>query len=341
MQGAAGLTRSPHVVMEDAIRIRELQARAKRLLQNGANGESLEVIDLAIREQPDNADSHAIRGAALNRLGRGEESRAAFEHAVLLAPNEARHRFNLASQLRSMGLVDEALEAAEQAKLLDPDLPQLRELLEDLRSATPSYADAERPAGAVDPAPSPADTEPEPLPPVMEPAPSAEAAAAEPPTIQKWNWGAFWLTGLWAISHRLYVAGIAIFLAHIVSLLVYGVIAVRVIPPIVEHQVTVGTDLPQEDVERIMAPYAIAANVAQLLGLASLAAAIWFGASGNRWAWRARPFRDVDHFFAVQRLWAIWAWVAVGVSVLLSCLFFIVIIASAASQLPVAPDGAE
>ena len=325
--------------MEDAIRIRELQARARKLIESGAYGEALEVVDQAIQEQPDSAACQAIRGAALSRLGRAEDSRAAFEHAVQLEPNEARHRFNLASQLRSMGLAREALEAAEQAAALNPDLPQLRQLLEDLRAESPSSEEAAHSENEVEAALSPAGTEPEPLPPpIAESAATDDSADAEPMAIRKWNWGAFWLTGLWAISHRLYVPGVAIFLAHIVSLLIYGVVSVRTIPPIVEHQLTSGTEMAQEQVERIMAPYAVPANVAQLLSLMALVAAIWFGASGNRWAWRARPFRDVGHFFAVQRLWMVWAWIAVGATILLSCLFFIAVAASAASQLPLTPQ---
>ncbi len=328
--------------MEDSTRLRELQTRAKRLIDSGAHGEALAIIDQVIQEHPESAACHAIRGAALSRLGRAEESRAAFERAVLLEPNEARHHFNLASQLRGMGLMSEALEAAEQASVLNPELPQLRELLGDLRMESPPSEDATYRGSAVEDVPSSAGNEAEPPPPpIMESAASAELADGEPLAIRKWNWGAFWLTGLWAISHRLYVAGIAIFLAHIVSLVVYGVITVQVIPPIVKHQVTVGTEMAPEDVERLMAPYAVPANIAQLLGLAALVAAIWFGASGNRWAWRARAFRDVDHFFVVQRLWMVWAWIVVGAAILLSCLFFIVIIASVASNLPLTPQGAE
>ncbi len=32
----------------------------------------------------------------------------------------------------------------------------------------------------------------------------------------------------------------------------------------------------------------------------------WLGAKGSAWAWRNRPWRDIEHFRGVQRRWAIW-----------------------------------
>lgn len=322
--------------MEDETRVRELQTRAKRLIEGGAHGEALRIIDEAIEQKPDSAPCHAIRGAALSRLGRADESRAAFERAVLLEPDEPRHYFNLASQLRAMGLVREALDVAERAEALNPALPQLGTLLEDLRAESQAAREDTRSAFEAEVA-TPAVATPEPPPTAA--APIAEAVGEVPAAIRKWNWGAFWLTGLWAISHRLYFAGVAVLLVHVVSLLIYGVIAVRVVPPIVEHQLTYGKEMPQEDVELLMAPYAIPANVAQLLGLGALVAAIWFGASGNGLAWRSRTFRDIQHFFVVQRLWMVWAWITVAASILLGCLFFVVVVASASSQFPATPSG--
>ena len=36
------------------------------------------------------------------------------------------------------------------------------------------------------------------------------------------------------------------------------------------------------------------------------------GAKGSEWAWRNERWRDVEHFKRVQRLWAIWGFVAWG-----------------------------
>ena len=41
---------------------------------------------------------------------------------------------------------------------------------------------------------------------------------------------------------------------------------------------------------------------------------IILGARGNAWAWKNRPWRDVDHFKRVQKAWALWglaSWVLV------------------------------
>jgi hypothetical protein len=50
------------------------------------------------------------------------------------------------------------------------------------------------------------------------------------------------------------------------------------------------------------------------------------GAKGNEWAWRNTRWRDVEHFMRVQRLWAIWGFVAwVGVIVLYGGLTLLVV----------------
>ncbi len=50
----------------------------------------------------------------------------------------------------------------------------------------------------------------------------------------------------------------------------------------------------------------------QLLGYTALA--LWMGARGNEWAWRARKWKSADHFRRVQRVWVTWG--SVGFSVL-------------------------
>ena len=49
-----------------------------------------------------------------------------------------------------------------------------------------------------------------------------------------------------------------------------------------------------------------------LIPLIGLVIAVWLGISGNDMAWRARRWRDVEHFRSTQRAWAM-----VGVALLL------------------------
>ena len=47
------------------------------------------------------------------------------------------------------------------------------------------------------------------------------------------------------------------------------------------------------------------------------------GAKGSEWAWRKERWRDVAHFKRVQRLWAIWGFVAWGAVIVLYGGFFV------------------
>jgi hypothetical protein len=48
------------------------------------------------------------------------------------------------------------------------------------------------------------------------------------------------------------------------------------------------------------------------------------GAKGSEWAWRKERWRDVEHFRRVQRLWAIWGFVAWGGVIVFYGGFFLV-----------------
>jgi tetratricopeptide (TPR) repeat protein len=78
--------------------------------------------DRALALQSRDADTLNLRGAALNRLGRFAEARAAFEDVLRIAPQEAAPRVNLAAALQALGLAEEALNALDQAIALDPTL---------------------------------------------------------------------------------------------------------------------------------------------------------------------------------------------------------------------------
>lgn len=47
---------------------------------------------------------------------------------------------------------------------------------------------------------------------------------------------------------------------------------------------------------------------------------IILGLKGNEWAWQNRRFDSVEQFRATQAAWALWGWIAVGVSIALALL---------------------
>ncbi len=47
---------------------------------------------------------------------------------------------------------------------------------------------------------------------------------------------------------------------------------------------------------------------------------IILGLKGNEWAWQNRRFESVEQFRATQAAWALWGWIVVGVSIVLTLL---------------------
>ena len=78
---------------------------ALSLLGNGHAGEALGVLD---KYPAPSADHHALRGAALNVLGRPEEAAAALRHAVARAPGNPDYLYDLAIVLLKIDATAEA-----------------------------------------------------------------------------------------------------------------------------------------------------------------------------------------------------------------------------------------
>jgi len=104
--------------------------------------------------------------------------------------------------------------------------------------------------------------------------------ATEPVSIPAgFNWGAFWLTWIWGLSHGIWVSILLLFLD-------IGFVAVSVV-----------------------SSFFGAAWVFSLVFLIiNLLFGIWFGRSGNAWAWKRRGLRDAVSFARREKSWSTIGW---------------------------------
>lgn len=110
--------------------------------------------------------------------------------------------------------------------------------------------------------------------PRAEPAVSPFRSGNDPsrlPEVARWNWGAFLLTWAWALGHRLWRLA-ALFLI----------------------------------VSAATAFLAPSTGIGAVANIVPVALSLYLGIKGSELAWKARPFRDVEHFRIVQRRWAYW-----------------------------------
>lgn len=121
------------------------------------------------------------------------------------------------------------------------------------------------------------------------PAPSALPSGNDPallPQVRGWNWGAFFLSWIWAFAHGLALLGV---------LALVGWLAI---------------------------------------GILGLAMAIYLGVKGNELAWTQRPFRSLEHFREVQRIWRNW-----GIALFVLQVFLALLGIVAAILLPLVASG--
>ncbi len=95
-----------------------------------------------------------------------------------------------------------------------------------------------------------------------------------PAELNRWNWGAFFLTFIWGTFHSVWVSYLILFVAFMANLPIYGY-ANRLI-------------------ENILFPLFV------------FLIAIYLGANGNELAWKNRKFESVEQFGSVQRRWKEW-----------------------------------
>jgi adenylate cyclase len=90
---------------------------------NNVRLETLKLVDRALQIDPNLAEAHASRGNILERFGRKDESRAAFERSLALNPNYATAHQWYGRLLWSRGDLDRADAELRRAEELDPIAP--------------------------------------------------------------------------------------------------------------------------------------------------------------------------------------------------------------------------
>ncbi len=82
---------------------------------------AVDLIELALLHQPDDAEAHAHLAAALQNHGQPEEAVKHFESSLALRPDDAETHRNLGMTLRALGRLDEAAEHHRHALELRPN----------------------------------------------------------------------------------------------------------------------------------------------------------------------------------------------------------------------------
>lgn len=150
----------------------------------------------------------------------------------------------------------------------EEEKPEL-EKVEETPVASPTPEPANQPAPDSTPvATTPAPVAETPASNTVNPATSPTSVGVNgpmPAELNKFNWGAFFLSWIWGIGNKSYL-----------TLLVFLLPLVAFIP-----------------------------LVNMLGGLVALGLVIWFGIKGNEWAWHNRHFEGVEEFKKVQKAWTI------------------------------------
>jgi hypothetical protein len=90
----------------------------------------------------------------------------------------------------------------------------------------------------------------------------------------RWNWGAFFLTWIWAFAHRLTPLGVVALVPDVLwALRVSGIVS---------------------------------SGLYRLEFSAGIVLSVYLAVKGNQLAWRRRSFHDLQHFREVQRVWRNW-----------------------------------
>jgi len=89
-------------------------------MQQGRNGEALDLIGAALKIEPDNAEVLTSYGNALKGLGRLAEAEASFDQALAVKPDFGGALYNRALLLQQMNRFEDALESYDRALALPP-----------------------------------------------------------------------------------------------------------------------------------------------------------------------------------------------------------------------------
>jgi tetratricopeptide (TPR) repeat protein len=108
--------------------------RSQQLAALGRWGDAAQEARLALAEEPDSAEAHALLALAESRLGRHAEARAEADQAVACAPDAAQAHHVRGAVLLADGRAAEAEAAAAEALRLDPEDPDHHHLMAACRS---------------------------------------------------------------------------------------------------------------------------------------------------------------------------------------------------------------
>jgi tetratricopeptide (TPR) repeat protein len=98
-----------------------LHALGMIAFRRGEYARAIDLVELSLVEQPDNAEALAHLAAALQNGGRAEEAIAQFEKALARRPDDPETHHNLGTTLRSLGRLDEAIGHYRRALDLKPN----------------------------------------------------------------------------------------------------------------------------------------------------------------------------------------------------------------------------
>ncbi|MBQ8460511.1 ribonuclease G [bacterium] len=56
-----------------------------------------------------------------------------------------------------------------------------------------------------------------------------------------------------------------------------------------------------------------------------LAISIWFGIAGNKWAWEAKPWQNIEEFNEAQKFWVRLWFILAGISLIIAIKIFVIL----------------
>lgn len=97
--------------------------------RRGEHARAIDLIELALKDKPDDAEAHAHLGAALQNAGDAEPAIAHLRRSLALKPDQPEAHRNLGLILRGLGRFDEAADHHRQATALNPNYAEAHSAL--------------------------------------------------------------------------------------------------------------------------------------------------------------------------------------------------------------------
>ena len=110
-----------NVLARDPADLVALQVLASVKFVGGRHGEAVEVLEIALRHHPDNAQCRVMLGSTLRVLGRTNEAMTHYLRAIVLNPDLAEARNNLGVLYHDRGELESAIACYRQVLIQEPD----------------------------------------------------------------------------------------------------------------------------------------------------------------------------------------------------------------------------